>query len=96
MKRIQRDSKNMKGDIPCCAADAMRKIRQISLGGNIIGLSMLEQVFEDVAGADLTQDTDIRRELLLQVKVYNYVPKPAEKAYADALFEEYKKDLKRR
>ncbi|GAB7016452.1 hypothetical protein [Methanogenium cariaci] len=86
----------MNKDIPCCAAEAMRRIRQISVGDTVVGLSMLEQVIEDVADADLSQDTKIRSELLRQVKIYNYVPKPAEEAYADAVFEEYKKDIKRR
>lgn len=86
----------MNRDMPCCAADAMRRIRQISVAGTTVGLTMLEQIFEDVADADLPQDTKIRSELLRQVKIYNYVPKPAEEAYADALFEEYQKDNKRR
>ena len=80
---------------PCCAAEAMQRIRQISVGGTVVGLSMLEQIFQDVAGADLTRNTDIRSELLRQVKVYNYVPTPAENAYADAVFEEYQKEMKK-
>lgn len=85
----------MNMDKPCCAAEAMRRIRQISVGGTTVGLSMLEQIFQDVTGADLSRDTDIRTELLRQVKVYNYVPKPAEESYADAVFEEYQKEKKR-
>ncbi|WAI00200.1 hypothetical protein [Methanogenium organophilum] len=81
---------------PCCEAEAMRRIRQISVGDTVVGLSMLEQIFEDVAGADLSPDTIIRSELLRQVKIYNYVPKPAEEAYADAVFAEYQNELKRR
>ncbi|KAF1073405.1 hypothetical protein [Methanogenium sp. MK-MG] len=84
----------MNREKPCCAAEAMRRIRQISVGDTVVGLSMLEQIFEDVAGLDLIQDTDIRRELIRQVKVYNYVPAPAEKAYADAVFAEYQKEMK--
>lgn len=71
----------------------MRRIRQISVGDSVVGLSMLEQIFEDVAGADITGETDIRRELIRQVKIYNYVPAPAEETYADAVFAEYQKEM---
>ena len=84
----------MKENIPCCAADAMRRIRQVSVGGTVVGLSMLEQIFKDVADTGLSQERDIRSELIRQVKIYNYVPKPAEKAYTDAVFEEYQKEHK--
>ncbi len=80
---------------PCCAAEATRRIRQISVGGTTVGLSMLEEIFEDVAGADLSRDTDIRRELIRQVKVYNYVSTPAEEIYADAVFAEYQQEMKK-
>ena len=86
----------MNRHIPCCAAEAMRKIRQISVGGTLVGLSMLDHIFGDVANADLTRDADIRRELIRQVKIYNYVPAPAEETYADAVFEEYHNDQKKR
>lgn len=81
---------------PCCAAEAMRRVRRISVGNIVVGLSMLEQIFEEVEGAGLPSDSAVRSELLRQVKIYNYVPGPAEEAYADALFEEYQKDIKRR
>ncbi len=96
MRKIGRDKEKMNRDIPCCAAEAMRRIRRISVDGTVVGLSMIEQIFQDVAGADLIQDTAIRSELLRQVKVYNYVPASAEETYADAVFEEYQKDTKRR
>ena len=57
---------------------------------------MPEHIFEEIAGADRIPDTKIRSELLRQVKIYNYVPTPAEETYADAIFEEYQKDLKKR
>lgn len=84
----------MNRNIPCCAADTMRKIRQVSVGETVVGLSMLEQIFKEVADSGLSQDSDVRRELIRQVKIYNYVPKPAETAYADAVLNEYLKDHK--
>lgn len=71
----------------------MQKIRQISVGDSVVGLSMLEQIFEYVADAGHSQDADIRRELIRQVKIYNYVPAPAEATYADAIFAEYQKEM---
>lgn len=94
--RTENGGKKMNTDKPCCAAAAMRKIRQVSVGNTVVGLSMLEQVFRDVADSGISGNSQIRSELLRQVKIYNYVPKPAEDAYADAVFEEYQKEQKQR
>lgn len=67
----------------------MRRVRQIAVGGTVGGLSMLDEIFEEISAAGLRDDRTIRSELLRQVKIYNYVPKPAEEIYADAVFAEY-------
>jgi len=76
-------------DKPCCAAEAMRRIHQLNVGGVVIGLSMLDEVFDKIQKMDLSDRKSISNELIREVKIYNYVPRSAEEAYASALLEEY-------
>lgn len=75
--------------IPCCAADAVRRIRSIEVDGVTVGLAMLDDAFTEVRDLGLPTDAEIRAEVLRRVKVYNYVPAPAAPAYAEALYREY-------
>ncbi len=76
---------------PCCSAEALRRIRQIDIGGHRIGLAMLDAVFEEVSRLDLPGEGPVMDELLRRVKVYNYVPPGAEETYRKALFAEFRK-----
>lgn len=78
---------------PCCAAEAMRRIRQVNVDGITVGLAMLDCIFTEVAALDLSTDEKIKAELLRQVKIYNYVPRQAEDAYAGAILKEYRKGV---
>jgi hypothetical protein len=78
-------------DIPCCAADAMRRVKAVEVSGATVGLSMLDLVFAEVQALGLTDEPAVRAELLKRVKVYNYVPPPAAEAYAAAVHREYAK-----
>ncbi len=76
---------------PCCAAEALRRIRQVNVGGIVVGICMLDDILEEVNALDLQGRKDIGDELLKRVKIYNYVPKPAEEKYGVALMEEFEK-----
>jgi len=76
---------------PCCAADALRRIRQIPINGIPTGICMLDECIAEVKTQDLKNEQEIRAAFLKRVKVYNYIPPNVEKEYARALFEEYKK-----
>jgi len=78
-------------DIPCCAADAVRRVKAVDVNGVTVGLSMLDLVFAEVRDLGLGDDTAVRAELLKRVKIYNYVPQPAADAYATAVHREYAK-----
>jgi hypothetical protein len=78
-------------DVPCCAADAMRRVKPIDVNGATVGLAMLDLVFAEVRDLGLTDESAVRAELLKRVKVYNYVPPPAADAYAGAVNREYAK-----
>lgn len=80
-------------DKPCCPADALRRIRQVTINGLPTGITMLDESIADVKAQGLTSDSAIREALLKRVKVYNYLPHTVETHYADALVEEYRKSL---
>jgi hypothetical protein len=75
----------------CCAADALRRIRQIPINGIPTGITMLDESIAEVKTQDLTSEPEIRAALLKRVEVYNYIPRNVEDEYARVLFEEYKK-----
>lgn len=76
---------------PCCAADALRRIRQIPINGIPTGIAMLDECIAEIKTQDLKSESEIRVALLKRVKVYNYISRNVENEYARALFEEYKK-----
>jgi len=76
---------------PCCAADALRRIRQVTINGLPTGIIMLDECIAEVKTQDLKSEPEIWAALLKRVKVYNYIPRNVEHEYACALFEEYKK-----
>lgn len=78
-------------DVPCCAADAMRRVTPVDVGETTIDLAMLDLVFAEVQRLGLADDAAVRTELIRRVKVYNYVPPPAAEAYATAVYREYAK-----
>ncbi|OPZ43861.1 MAG: hypothetical protein BWY93_00937 [Euryarchaeota archaeon ADurb.BinA087] len=76
---------------PCCAADALRRIRQVDVGGIVVGISMLDHILPEVREMELPDEKEIGRELLKRVKIYNYIPASAEEKYRIALLEEFLK-----
>lgn len=79
----------MYDDKPCCPASAIRKIRQIDIGGSPTGLVHLDETLQEVYNMKIKDKRKLKKELLKQVKIYNYVAPVAEKKYEEALFEEY-------
>lgn len=76
---------------PCCAADALRCIRQVTINGIPTGITMLDECIAEVKKQDLKSEPEIQAALIKRVKVYNYIPRNVENEYARALFEEFKK-----
>jgi hypothetical protein len=74
----------------CCAFDAMRSLKQITVNGQRVAISNLEDIFEEARRHEPNGERAVRNELLRQAKAYNYIPESAEKAYEDALWREYK------
>lgn len=79
----------MDNEKPCCANDAIRRVRIIMVNGIPTGIVMLEKVFHEVRGMDISDEAALKEVLLEKVKIYNYIPKGAGDAYAGALVREY-------
>jgi hypothetical protein len=76
---------------PCCAAEALRRIRQIPINGIQTGICMLDECIAEIKTQDLKSETEIQAVLLRRIKVYNFIPPNAEREYARALVEEFRK-----
>jgi hypothetical protein len=72
---------------PCCAAGALRRIRQLTINGLPTGICMPDECIAGVEAQDLRSDVEIPASLLMRAKVYNYIPRPVEEEYARALLE---------
>ncbi|MEE9151615.1 MAG: hypothetical protein V3U20_07265 [Thermoplasmata archaeon] len=81
----------MSGKKPCCAAEAARMDKKLSIGGIPVGISHFDSIIEEVLEMGLNDEKEIKEELLKKVKIYNYVSPGSEEDYANALFTEYKR-----
>jgi hypothetical protein len=77
--------------IPCCAADALQRIRQIPINGIPTGICMLDECIAEVKTQDLKSEMEIQALLLKRIRVYNYIPPKVEGEYVRALVEEFRK-----
>ena len=79
-------------DNPCCTADALRRIRQVDIGGIVVGLAMLDDIIDEVQGLHRAGKDAIAAKLLKRIAIYNSLPQAAETVYRPALFLEYEKN----
>jgi len=75
---------------PCCAADALKRIKPLSINGIPTGIVMMERIFDEIKMLDITDDICLEEALVERVKIYNYVLEAAGVAYAGALIREYR------
>lgn len=83
----------MNNDKPCCAAEALRRIRQIPINGIMTGLTMLDECIAEVKEQNPGNESAVREALMKKIKIHNYVPQSVEGAYAQSIMEEYKKSI---
>jgi hypothetical protein len=84
-----------KREKPCCAAEALRRVRRIEVGEVVVGLTMLDDILADTIALNLSGEIAIGDELMKQVKIYNYIPKGAEPLYRAAILREYQNEVKK-
>ena len=78
-----------KGIKPCCAADALRRIRQVNVNGIPTGITMLDERISEVREFGFTDEREVREALIQQVKIDNYIPLGVQEAYTEAIMREY-------
>lgn len=71
----------------CCPGRS--KVRMLTVGGQSVGLSQLDEVLRSAEGLESQTEEDVKRFLLKQLKIYNYIPSGAEQEYLDAVWKEY-------
>ena len=49
----------MSDDKPCCAADALRRIRQVKINGIMTGITMLDESIAEVKAQNLGSEPEI-------------------------------------
>lgn len=79
-------------DDRCPCMDPSALPRQISVGEHRVGIVGLTETIKAVRDLGLSDEEQIKRELLERVKKRNWVPEEASDKYAAALFGEYKRD----
>jgi hypothetical protein len=87
----------MKNDaIPCCAADALRRIRQVKINGIMTGITMLDESIAAVREQGPGSDSAVRDALMKKIRIYNYIPPAVEGEYTRAIMEEYNKRVQKK
>jgi len=67
------------------------EVTMVSIGGMKIGLIGLSEIFETLQPMNLSDESELKNQLLEQVRVQNYVPDSRIDDYAQALLQQYKK-----
>ena len=70
-------------------------IRMININGAMVGIIDLDPLFLEIYLSEIKDEDDIKDALLKGAKRSNYINEKLEPQYREALFEEYKKFLKR-
>jgi hypothetical protein len=65
--------------------------RRIIIGGREVGIAGLDEIIKAVRNLNLSDEEQIKEELLERVKKRNWVPDEAKEKYAEALLSEYHK-----
>lgn len=79
---------------PCCPGKS--PVRKISVGGQLIGVSFLDQIIDKALESEELPEQERRLRMLKELKVYNYVPPSAEGDYMEAVWEEYVRERTKR
>ncbi|MEM2838488.1 MAG: hypothetical protein QW505_05065 [Thermoplasmata archaeon] len=72
---------------PCCPGKT--NVRKIRVGNLDVGIAELDAIIKKGLGMSDMSDDELRKFLLDQVKIYNYVPRSAEAEYAEAIWREF-------
>jgi hypothetical protein len=80
------------GTCPCMDPNALP--RRIRLGISDVGIVGLTEIMKVAHELGLSDEFEIKKELLEKVRKRNWVPEEAQDKYAEALYREYVKTFK--
>jgi hypothetical protein len=63
---------------------------QISVAGKKVGIAQLEAIIVKVSAMDLEDEAVIRKTLMKEVKIFNYIPSARENDYLESIMMEYR------
>lgn len=75
-------------DKPCCAAAAARRIKQIRVGMQMVGIAGLDEILQEVRDLG-SEPAAIADEIMARVGRKNFVPSTLRSEYREALLQEY-------
>jgi len=82
----------MANEKPCCAAAATRMLEKLTLpDGSQVAILNLESILKEVDELELADNEAVKKELLIRVKIYNYVAPAADNDYSKALIKAYER-----
>jgi len=65
------------------------KVSMVTISGQIIGITGLEEIFQEVRSGGIGNADELKGLILNKVREMNYIPSSAEPAYREELYEEY-------
>ena len=68
-------------------------ITQLRIGGHLVGLAGLEEVFAEVKALGVSDEVALRSEIIQRLSKLNYIPEGSEEEYGKALLLEYRRTL---
>jgi hypothetical protein len=86
----KRKRKQAMATIKKCPSCAAAEIVALDVEGQQTGIANIEGIMAGVKALGLTSKADIKRELVVQARLWNYVPSSKEEEYAKGLLEEYR------
>jgi hypothetical protein len=65
--------------------------KRLTVGGQEIGISEYDAIMRKAMELEQASDNDIKRVILRELKIFNYVPSTVEKDYLEAMWQAFKK-----
>ena len=65
--------------------------RRLTVGGQEVGISEYDTIMRKALESEHAPDDEIKRIILRELKIYNYVPGSVEQEYLEAMWEAFRK-----
>ena len=65
--------------------------KRLTVGGQEVGISEYDTIMRKASESEHAADEEIKRVILRELKIYNYVPSPVEQEYLEAMWQAFMK-----